>query len=145
MFFEFRTKMKNYIWFECVLKKISKIYLIFIFIINFFSSKEENKTKFGVLCYPFHLSSKKVVRVSQTVSKENGKEKKKIGILFLLAFDLFVFKEEEKSKEPNSWIIFCFGVEPMKISSPSIDVEVALIQVLEGCCLLHRESMIFAH
>ena len=78
-----------------IFNKCNKIYLIFIFIINFFSSKEENKTKFGVLCYLFHLSSKKVVRVSQTVSKENGKEKKKIGILFLLAFDLFVFKEKK--------------------------------------------------
>ncbi|CBI23044.3 unnamed protein product, partial [Vitis vinifera] len=39
-----------------------------------------------------------------------------------------------------------FGVEPMKISSPSTDAEVALaLRVLEGCCLLHRESTIFAH
>lgn len=37
-------------------------------------------------------------------------------------------------------------VEPMKISSPSTDAEVALaLRVLEGCCLLHRESTIFAH
>ena len=58
-----------------------------------------------MLCYLFHLSSKKGVRVSQTIGRENGREKKtkrKFGILFLLAFDLFVFKEEEKSKEPNS-------------------------------------------
>ena len=41
--------------------------------------------------------------------------------------------------------MFCFGVEPIKISSPSINTEVALEQVLEGCCLLCKESMIFVH
>ncbi|KAK9292028.1 hypothetical protein L1049_019982 [Liquidambar formosana] len=39
-----------------------------------------------------------------------------------------------------------FGVEPMKITSPSTDAEVALaLRVLEGCCLLHRESTVLAH
>ncbi|PIN14459.1 hypothetical protein CDL12_12920 [Handroanthus impetiginosus] len=39
-----------------------------------------------------------------------------------------------------------FTVEPMKISSPSTDDEVALaLRVLEGCCLLHRESTVLAH
>ena len=39
-----------------------------------------------------------------------------------------------------------FGVEPMKMSTPSTDAEVALaLRVLQGCCLLHRESTIFAH
>lgn len=39
-----------------------------------------------------------------------------------------------------------FGVEPMKISSPSTDAEVSLaLRVLEGCCLLHRESTLLAH
>ncbi|KAJ6802968.1 uncharacterized protein M6B38_190200 [Iris pallida] len=39
-----------------------------------------------------------------------------------------------------------FGVEPMKINSPATDVEVALaLRVLEGCCLLHRESVVLAH
>ncbi|KAL2457715.1 hypothetical protein Adt_46239 [Abeliophyllum distichum] len=39
-----------------------------------------------------------------------------------------------------------FSVEPMKIVSPSTDAEVALaLRVLEGCCLLHRESTILAH
>lgn len=39
-----------------------------------------------------------------------------------------------------------FSVEPMKIRSPSTDAEVALaLRVLEGCCLLHPESTIFAH
>ncbi|KAG6389806.1 hypothetical protein SASPL_151280 [Salvia splendens] len=39
-----------------------------------------------------------------------------------------------------------FSVEPMKISSPATDAEVAIaLRVLEGCCLLHRESTILAH
>ncbi|XP_024029773.1 uncharacterized protein LOC21395087 [Morus notabilis] len=39
-----------------------------------------------------------------------------------------------------------FGVEPMKISSPSTDAEVSLaLRVLEGCCLLHTESTVLAH
>ncbi|XP_051143135.1 uncharacterized protein LOC127259668 [Andrographis paniculata] len=39
-----------------------------------------------------------------------------------------------------------FTVEPIKISSPSTDAEVALaLRVLEGCCLLHSESTILAH
>ncbi|KAH6838201.1 binding protein [Perilla frutescens var. hirtella] len=39
-----------------------------------------------------------------------------------------------------------FSVEPMKISSPATDAEVALaLRVLEGCCLLHCESTILAH
>lgn len=38
------------------------------------------------------------------------------------------------------------SVEPLKITSPSTDAEVALaLRVLEGCCLLHRESTVFAH
>ncbi|KAG0490287.1 hypothetical protein HPP92_007150 [Vanilla planifolia] len=39
-----------------------------------------------------------------------------------------------------------FGVEPMKISSPATDSEVALaLRVLEGCCLLHRGSAALAY
>lgn len=39
-----------------------------------------------------------------------------------------------------------FGVEPMKITSPSTDAEVALaLRVLEGCCLLHPQSTYLAH
>ncbi|KAF6136207.1 hypothetical protein GIB67_001616 [Kingdonia uniflora] len=39
-----------------------------------------------------------------------------------------------------------FSVKPMKITSPSTDTEVALaLRVLEGCCLLHRDSAGFAH
>ncbi|KAL8210910.1 hypothetical protein R6Q57_005347 [Mikania cordata] len=39
-----------------------------------------------------------------------------------------------------------FSIEPLKIKSPSTDAEVSLaLRVLEGCCLLHRESMVLAH
>ncbi|KAL0400571.1 UNVERIFIED_CONTAM: hypothetical protein Slati_4087000 [Sesamum latifolium] len=39
-----------------------------------------------------------------------------------------------------------FTVEPMNITSPSTDDEVALaLRLLEGCCLLHPESNILAH
>lgn len=39
-----------------------------------------------------------------------------------------------------------FGVEPLKIAGPSSDAEVALaLRVLEGCCLLHRQSSVLAH
>lgn len=39
-----------------------------------------------------------------------------------------------------------FGVQPMKITSPSTDTEVSLaLRVLEGCCLLHRESTMLAN
>ncbi|KAL5726848.1 hypothetical protein ACHQM5_000098 [Ranunculus cassubicifolius] len=38
------------------------------------------------------------------------------------------------------------SMEPLKITSPSTDTEIALaLRVLEGCCLLHRESTTFAH
>ncbi|GAB2265032.1 hypothetical protein Dimus_000099 [Dionaea muscipula] len=39
-----------------------------------------------------------------------------------------------------------FYVEPMKLTSPSTDAEVVLaLRVLEGCCLLHRQSTLLAH
>ncbi|XP_004505584.1 uncharacterized protein [Cicer arietinum] len=39
-----------------------------------------------------------------------------------------------------------FGVEPMKLTSPSTDDEIALaLRVLEGCCLLHPHSTDLAH
>ena len=39
-----------------------------------------------------------------------------------------------------------FDVEPLKIAGPSSDAEVALaLSVLEGCCLLHRQSSVLAH
>lgn len=39
-----------------------------------------------------------------------------------------------------------FGLEPITITSPSTNDEIALaLQVLEGCCLLHRQSTSLAH
>ncbi|KAK9910394.1 hypothetical protein M0R45_034359 [Rubus argutus] len=39
-----------------------------------------------------------------------------------------------------------FGVDPLKITSPSTDSEVSLaLRVLEVCCLLHRDSAVLAH
>ncbi|KAK6155561.1 hypothetical protein DH2020_009809 [Rehmannia glutinosa] len=53
-------------------------------------------------------------------------------------------KEVEDQQVTN--LNHIFTVEPMKITSPSTDAEVALaLRVLEGCCLLHRESTILAH
>lgn len=53
-------------------------------------------------------------------------------------------KEIEEQSVTN--LDHIFSVEPMKISSPATDAEVAIaLRVLEGCCLLHRESTILAH
>lgn len=57
---------------------------------------------------------------------------------------------EHSLKEVDDQIVtdlnHIFTVEPMKITSPSTDAEVALaLRVLEGCCLLHRESTILTH
>ncbi|KAL4187615.1 hypothetical protein AMTRI_Chr09g39890 [Amborella trichopoda] len=39
-----------------------------------------------------------------------------------------------------------YNVEPLQITSPAIDCEVALaLRVLEGCCLLHKEGRTLAH
>lgn len=39
-----------------------------------------------------------------------------------------------------------FGVEPMKVNSPASNHEISLaLRVLEGCCLLHSESLVLAH
>ena len=77
---------------------------------------------------------------------EGKKKQKEILGLFLYYFFICLFSTKKKqSKYPNGWIMFCFGVEPIKISSPSINTEVALEQVLERCCLLCKENMIFVH
>ncbi|KAJ4834560.1 hypothetical protein Tsubulata_023721 [Turnera subulata] len=58
------------------------------------------------------------------------------------------FKESEEDNEEDkvASLNHVFGVEPMKITSPSTDAEVALaLRVLEGCCLLHRNSTVLAH
>ncbi|KAG6404035.1 hypothetical protein SASPL_136271 [Salvia splendens] len=53
-------------------------------------------------------------------------------------------KEAEDQSVTN--LNHIFSVEPMKISSPTTDAEVAIaLRVLEGCCLLHSESTILAH
>lgn len=53
-------------------------------------------------------------------------------------------KDGDDQRVPN--LDHIFDVEPMKVVSPSSDAEVALaLRVLEGCCLLHRESSILAH
>ncbi|XP_042015483.1 uncharacterized protein LOC121763519 [Salvia splendens] len=53
-------------------------------------------------------------------------------------------KEAEDQSVTN--LNHIFSVEPMKISSPTTDAEVAIaLRVLEGCCLLHRKSTILAH
>ncbi|KAM7269643.1 hypothetical protein ACFE04_025140 [Oxalis oulophora] len=39
-----------------------------------------------------------------------------------------------------------FDVEPMNITSPSTDSEIAVaLRVLEGCCLLHKPSTVFGN
>uniref|UniRef100_A0A2P2JZ40 Uncharacterized protein n=1 Tax=Rhizophora mucronata TaxID=61149 RepID=A0A2P2JZ40_RHIMU len=54
-------------------------------------------------------------------------------------------KESTEDDEVES-LNHIFGVNPVKITSPSTDAEVALaLRVLEGCCLLHRESTVLAH
>lgn len=59
---------------------------------------------------------------------------------------LFQHSLKQYEEDTVANLTHVFGVEPMKISSPSTDAEVALaLRVLEGCCLLHRESTSFAH
>ncbi|XP_043716941.1 uncharacterized protein LOC122664958 isoform X2 [Telopea speciosissima] len=54
------------------------------------------------------------------------------------------FKQSKEEQAPT--LDHIFSVEPMKITSPSTDTEIALaLRVLEGCCLLHRESTALAH
>ncbi|KAL9432770.1 hypothetical protein AB3S75_027733 [Citrus x aurantiifolia] len=55
------------------------------------------------------------------------------------------FKEDSVDERVTS-LDHIFTVDPMRITSPSTDAEAALaLRVLEGCCLLHRESAILAH
>uniref|UniRef100_A0A2N9ITW8 Uncharacterized protein n=1 Tax=Fagus sylvatica TaxID=28930 RepID=A0A2N9ITW8_FAGSY len=54
--------------------------------------------------------------------------------------------KEREEEEVESMGHIYDGVESLKITSPSTDAEVALaLRVLEGCCLLHRESTVLAH
>ncbi|GAB4858540.1 hypothetical protein Ancab_010015 [Ancistrocladus abbreviatus] len=53
-------------------------------------------------------------------------------------------KDGEEDRVTN--LDHIFTVEPLKLASPSTDTEFALaLRVLEGCCLLHRHSTVFAH
>lgn len=72
--------------------------------------------------------------------------------LLMLVYDeivvpaLFQHSLKEPEDESVENLDHIFGVEPLKITSPSTDAEVALaLRVLEGCCLLHRESTALAH
>lgn len=59
---------------------------------------------------------------------------------------LFENSLRESKGDPIVKLDQIFGVEPMKINSPATDSEIALaLRVLEGCCLLHRESITLAH
>ncbi|GLT41513.1 hypothetical protein SLA2020_155700 [Shorea laevis] len=59
---------------------------------------------------------------------------------------LFQHSLKEMEDEKVTSLDHIFSVEPMKITSPSTDAEVALaLRVLEGCCLLHPDSTHLAH
>nr|GMD56656.1 uncharacterized LOC102591911 [Ipomoea batatas]GMD56668.1 uncharacterized LOC102591911 [Ipomoea batatas]GME12753.1 uncharacterized LOC102591911 [Ipomoea batatas] len=67
---------------------------------------------------------------------------------FHLAVVPILFKHSLREHEDQNVasLDHIFTVEPMEITSPSTDAEVALaLRVLEGCCLLHQESTILAH
>ncbi|KAK9161074.1 hypothetical protein Syun_007415 [Stephania yunnanensis] len=54
-------------------------------------------------------------------------------------------RQAPRDDESVSNLDHLFSVEPVKITSPSTDTEVALaLRLLEGCCLLHRESAALA-
>ncbi|KAL2921757.1 Cell division control protein 14 [Bienertia sinuspersici] len=59
---------------------------------------------------------------------------------------LFQHTLKDTEEESVTSLDHIFTVEPMKLTSPSTDTEVALaLRVLEGCCLIHRQSTILAH
>ncbi|RZC73812.1 hypothetical protein C5167_049295 [Papaver somniferum] len=64
----------------------------------------------------------------------------------LLVPVLFQNSFRQPKDEPIPNLDHIFSVEPMRITSPSTDTEIALaLRVLEGCCLLHRGSTALAH
>lgn len=78
--------------------------------------------------------------------------KYKLNLVMIVCFNVLVvpvlfqhsLKDWDDQKVAN--LDHIFDVEPLKITSPSSDAEVALaLRVLEGCCLLHRESSVLAH
>ncbi|CAM8908767.1 unnamed protein product [Rhodiola kirilowii] len=59
---------------------------------------------------------------------------------------LFRHSLREAEEETDINLDHILTVDPVKITSPSTDAEVALaLRVLEGCCLLHKESTVLAH
>ncbi|KAL9690124.1 hypothetical protein QQ045_010519 [Rhodiola kirilowii] len=59
---------------------------------------------------------------------------------------LFRHSLREAEEETDINLDHILTVDPVKITSPSTDAEVALaLRVLEGCCLLHKESAVLAH
>ncbi|XXG39693.1 hypothetical protein AAC387_Pa01g0587 [Persea americana] len=52
----------------------------------------------------------------------------------------------QSKRDPVLNLDCIFRVEPMQITSPTIDSDVTLaLRVLEGCCLLNKESNALAH
>ncbi|EPS62674.1 impaired sucrose induction 1-like protein [Genlisea aurea] len=59
---------------------------------------------------------------------------------------LFQHSLKEVEDQTVSNMDHIFGVEPVNLTSPATDSEVAVaLRVIEGCCLLHRESTILSH
>lgn len=78
--------------------------------------------------------------------------KYKLNLVMIVCFNVLVvpvlFQHSLKDWDDQkvASLDHIFDVEPLKITSPSSDAEVALaLRVLEGCCLLHRESSVLAH
>lgn len=68
------------------------------------------------------------------------------GFCFIVVPVLFQHSLQDFEDQIVSNLDHIFSVEPLKIKSPSTDAEVSLaLRVLEGCCLLHKESMVLAH
>uniref|UniRef100_A0A0D9WLB9 Uncharacterized protein n=1 Tax=Leersia perrieri TaxID=77586 RepID=A0A0D9WLB9_9ORYZ len=59
---------------------------------------------------------------------------------------LFQNSLHQPKEDPVVTLDHIFGVEPMKITSPPTDSEIALaLRVLEGCCLLYSRCTALAH
>ncbi|KMT15942.1 hypothetical protein BVRB_3g051260 [Beta vulgaris subsp. vulgaris] len=59
---------------------------------------------------------------------------------------LFQYSLKDTEEDRVTSLDHIFTVEPMKLTGPSTDTEVALaLRVLEGCCLIYRQSTILAH
>jgi hypothetical protein len=59
---------------------------------------------------------------------------------------LFQNSLHQPKQDPVVTLDHIFGTEPMKITSPPTDSEIALaLRVLEGCCLLYSRCTALAH